>query len=244
MVNNAGQPPALRGVTLARNNARAGTGIGVGGIFSQSTNARFQGSIVAGEHDDDQHRAGAGHAAGELLAGDRGDRRGRQPRDADRLRARGPPEHRSAARGRARHHRRAARARDPGEQPRGRHRRVRRADARPARSLAAAGRDVRRGRLRGRHGGDDDDHLGPDRHGEHARRAVRVQRQPAGIAPVCRLAGPGQSNTFVACQKPDSHLYRAWPTVRTRSRCVTVRSPARRSRRARSRSTRRRRTRR
>ena len=48
MINNTGQPPALRGVTLARNTARAGTGIGVGGIYSQHTNARFQGSIVAG----------------------------------------------------------------------------------------------------------------------------------------------------------------------------------------------------
>jgi hypothetical protein len=48
MVNNTGQPPVLRGVTLARNNARAGTGIGIGGIYSGNTNARFQGSIVAG----------------------------------------------------------------------------------------------------------------------------------------------------------------------------------------------------
>jgi hypothetical protein len=48
MENNAGQPPTLRGVTLARNNARAGQVPGVGGISSGGTNARFQGSIVAG----------------------------------------------------------------------------------------------------------------------------------------------------------------------------------------------------
>jgi hypothetical protein len=44
MTNNVGQPPTLRGVTLARNSARGG----IGGIYSQNTNARFQGSIVAG----------------------------------------------------------------------------------------------------------------------------------------------------------------------------------------------------
>jgi hypothetical protein len=49
IVNNAGQPPAMRGVTLTSNDARVGTdGIGVGGIFSQGTSARFQGSIVGG----------------------------------------------------------------------------------------------------------------------------------------------------------------------------------------------------
>jgi hypothetical protein len=47
--NNTGQAPVLRGVTLARNNARAGTQSGgAGGISSAATNARFQGSIVAG----------------------------------------------------------------------------------------------------------------------------------------------------------------------------------------------------
>ena len=47
--NNTGQAPVLRGVTLARNNARAGTPSGgAGGIYSAATNARFQGSIVAG----------------------------------------------------------------------------------------------------------------------------------------------------------------------------------------------------
>ncbi|MDA0164688.1 Ig-like domain-containing protein [Solirubrobacter ginsenosidimutans] len=47
--NNTGQAPVLRGVTLARNNARAGTPSGgAGGISSAATNARFQGSIVAG----------------------------------------------------------------------------------------------------------------------------------------------------------------------------------------------------
>ena len=45
--NNSGQPPTLRGVTLARNNARAGQVPGIGGISSAATNARFQGSIVA-----------------------------------------------------------------------------------------------------------------------------------------------------------------------------------------------------
>ncbi|HEX6021030.1 MAG TPA: right-handed parallel beta-helix repeat-containing protein, partial [Solirubrobacter sp.] len=44
--NNAGQPPVLRGVTLAANRARASSG--VGGIFSAQTNARLQGSILAG----------------------------------------------------------------------------------------------------------------------------------------------------------------------------------------------------
>ena len=29
----------------------------------------------------------------------------------------------------------------------------------------------------------------------------------SGVTPVCRLAGPGQSNTFAACRKPDSQLY-------------------------------------
>ncbi|HEY6889464.1 MAG TPA: choice-of-anchor Q domain-containing protein, partial [Solirubrobacter sp.] len=47
--NNTGQAPVLRGVTLARNNARAGTPSGgAGGISSAATNARFQGSIIAG----------------------------------------------------------------------------------------------------------------------------------------------------------------------------------------------------
>jgi hypothetical protein len=46
--NNTGQPPILRGVTLARNNARAGTPTGIGGIYSANATVRFQGSIVAG----------------------------------------------------------------------------------------------------------------------------------------------------------------------------------------------------
>ena len=47
--NNFGAPPVLRGVTLTRNNARAGTPSGgAGGISSAQTNASFQGSIVGG----------------------------------------------------------------------------------------------------------------------------------------------------------------------------------------------------
>ncbi|MDA0164684.1 hypothetical protein OM076_30735 [Solirubrobacter ginsenosidimutans] len=47
--NNSGKPPVLRGVTLTRNNARAGTPSGgAGGISSAATNATFQGSIVGG----------------------------------------------------------------------------------------------------------------------------------------------------------------------------------------------------
>ncbi len=42
--NNDGQPPTLRGVTLARNTA---TDVGAGGIYSESTTARLQGSILA-----------------------------------------------------------------------------------------------------------------------------------------------------------------------------------------------------
>jgi hypothetical protein len=46
--NNTGQTPLLRGVTLTRNTARAGTPTGFGGIYAGNTNARFEGSIVAG----------------------------------------------------------------------------------------------------------------------------------------------------------------------------------------------------
>ena len=49
MVNNTGQSPLLTGVTMTRNNARPGAqGTGIGGIYSQNTNARFAGSIVGG----------------------------------------------------------------------------------------------------------------------------------------------------------------------------------------------------
>jgi hypothetical protein len=46
--NNTGEPVVLRGVTLTRNTARAGTPTGIGGIYTQSAGMRFQGSIVAG----------------------------------------------------------------------------------------------------------------------------------------------------------------------------------------------------
>jgi Right handed beta helix region len=46
VVNNTGQSPILRGVTLARNTARGNPGIA--GIYSLNTTARIQGSILAG----------------------------------------------------------------------------------------------------------------------------------------------------------------------------------------------------
>ncbi len=45
VVNNTGQNPVLRGVTLTRNRA---TTTAIGGIYSVATSARFQGSIVGG----------------------------------------------------------------------------------------------------------------------------------------------------------------------------------------------------
>jgi hypothetical protein len=45
VVNNVGQTPILRGVTIARNTSRATPG--VAGVYSVSTSARFQGSILS-----------------------------------------------------------------------------------------------------------------------------------------------------------------------------------------------------
>jgi hypothetical protein len=45
VVNNAGTDPILRGVTLTRNRART---TAIGGIYSASTSARIQGSIIGG----------------------------------------------------------------------------------------------------------------------------------------------------------------------------------------------------
>ena len=48
VANNSGTDPVLHGVTLTRNNARAGQVPGIGGIASPFTSARIQGSIIGG----------------------------------------------------------------------------------------------------------------------------------------------------------------------------------------------------